>query len=108
MRGLSYILVLGLGVASVVSAVNLPRAYSPQQIDSKVQGRSKTALAPRAACVNSETNRQCWDGQYGTYDVNTDYYLDTPDTGRTVEVSSFDYLLLIVVLVDSGQCNNGP
>src|SRR5579859_4656251 len=86
MRGLSYFLALGTGVASAVSAINLPRAYPPQQIGSEVPRRSKNSLAPRAACVNSETNRQCWDGPYGTYDVNTDYYLDTLDTGRTVEV----------------------
>jgi len=33
-------------------------------------------------CVNCPTNRQCW----GKYDINTDYYKITPDTGRTVEV----------------------
>src|ERR1700726_4937781 len=102
MKGLSHILALGLGVASAVSAINIPRAYSPQQIGSEVQRRSKSPLAPRAACVNSETNRQCWDGPFGTYDVNTDYYLDTPDTGRTVEVA-ISSSLLTSVLVDGGQ-----
>jgi hypothetical protein len=33
-------------------------------------------------CVNSPQNRQCW----GEFDINTDYYEVTPDTGRTVEV----------------------
>lgn len=34
-------------------------------------------------CVNSPTNRQCW----GMYDISTDYYSVTPDTGHTVEVN---------------------
>jgi hypothetical protein len=33
-------------------------------------------------CVNSPTDRQCW----GEFDINTNYYEVTPDTGRTVEV----------------------
>jgi hypothetical protein len=33
-------------------------------------------------CVNSPTDRQCW----GDYNINTDYYETTPDTGVTVTV----------------------
>jgi hypothetical protein len=36
-------------------------------------------------CINSPTDRQCW----GEFDINTNYYEITPDTGRTVEVSTF-------------------
>lgn len=106
MRGLSYILALGLGVANVVSGSGLPRGYPPQQIGSEVFRRENSPLAPRAACVNSETDRQCWDGAYGTYDVNTDYYKDTPNTGAIVEVFS-SFALLMAVLVDGGQCYDG-
>jgi hypothetical protein len=88
MRGFCYVLALGFGVANVVSGIGLPRAYSPQEIGSDVLRRKNGPIALRAVCVNSETDRQCWDGGYGTYDVNTDYYKDTPDTGVTVEVFS--------------------
>jgi hypothetical protein len=37
-------------------------------------------------CVNSPTDRQCWDGPWGNFDINTDYYQNTPDTGKIVEV----------------------
>jgi len=81
MRGLSYILALGFGATSVVSGVGIPRAYLPEQHGSEVLRR-----ADNPACVNNETNRQCWDGPYGTYNITTDYYKDTPDTGAIVEV----------------------
>jgi len=45
---------------------------------------SSSASASSTYCVNSPTNRQCW----GEYNINTDYYQVTPDTGVTAEVSS--------------------
>jgi hypothetical protein len=39
-----------------------------------------------SVCTNSPTSRQCWDGDYGTFNVSTDYYMNTPNTGRIVEV----------------------
>ncbi|KAI1288298.1 laccase-1 [Xylaria venustula] len=33
-------------------------------------------------CANSPTSRSCW----GEYNTSTNYYLEIPDTGRTVEV----------------------
>jgi hypothetical protein len=33
-------------------------------------------------CANSPTSRNCW----GKYNTSTNYYLETPDTGRTVEI----------------------
>lgn len=48
--------------------------------DSNILPRVNNSAPP---CVNSPENRQCW----GQYDINTDYYKITPDTGRTVEVS---------------------
>lgn len=40
-------------------------------------------LLPRAAnCENTATSRSCW----GEYDIDTDYYDVTPDTGVTREV----------------------
>jgi hypothetical protein len=34
------------------------------------------------SCANGPQSRQCW----GSFDINTDYYEVTPDTGNTVEV----------------------
>ena len=61
MRGLSCILALGFGAISVVSGIGIPRAYPPEQHVSEVLRR-----ADKPACVNNETNRQCWDGPDGT------------------------------------------
>ena len=44
-----------------------------------------SAHPSHSACVNSPTDRQCW----GKYDINTDYYQNTPDTGVTREVFPF-------------------
>lgn len=41
-------------------------------------------------CVNSPTDRQCWDGPWGSFNINTDYYEDTPDTGKIVEVIAIE------------------
>lgn len=54
-------------------------------------------IVVQAACVNSPENRQCW----GDFDINTDYYANTPDTGRTVEVKA-SLVNLTAVLVDGG------
>jgi hypothetical protein len=42
-------------------------------------------------CVNSPTDRQCWDGPWGNFDINTDYYQKTPDTGKIVEVIALKF-----------------
>ena len=54
-------------------------------------------VSAQGACVNSPSNRQCW----GAFDINTDYYSNTPDTGRTVEVKT-SLIVLTAVLVDGG------
>lgn len=46
--------------------------------------RSSAAPSSSGYCVNSPTNRQCW----GQYNIDTNYYTSTPDTGNTVEVTS--------------------
>ncbi|KAK3938958.1 Cupredoxin [Diplogelasinospora grovesii] len=38
-------------------------------------------LLPRQSCENSATSRSCW----GNYSIDTNYYDETPDTGKTVE-----------------------
>lgn len=45
-----------------------------------------TTSAPQ--CINGPEDRQCWAGPWGTFDINTDYYENTPDTGRIVEVKT--------------------
>jgi len=57
-------------------------------------------VVAQGSCVNSPQNRQCW----GDFDINTDYYANTPDTGRTVEVEA-SLMDLMAVLVDCGQCH---
>lgn len=42
------------------------------------------APAPSTRCVNSPNDRQCW----GEYNIDTNYYETTPDTGETREVIS--------------------
>jgi hypothetical protein len=54
-------------------------------------------VSAQGACVNSPSNRQC----SGDFDINTDYYSNTPDTGRTVEVKT-SLIVLTAVLVDGG------
>lgn len=39
-------------------------------------------LSSRQFCDNSATSRQCW----GEYSIDTDYYVDYPETGVTREV----------------------
>jgi hypothetical protein len=45
---------------------------------------SRTSSTPTAtsSCVNAATNRDCW----GDYNIDTNYYTTTPDTGVTVSV----------------------
>lgn len=45
---------------------------------------SYSGSTPAVETLNTPQNRQCW----GDYDIHTDYYEVTPDTGRTVEVFS--------------------
>ena len=54
-------------------------------------------VSAQTACVNSPSNRQCW----RDFDINTDCYANTPDTGQTVEVKASS-IVLIIVLVDGG------
>jgi ABC-type uncharacterized transport system involved in gliding motility auxiliary subunit len=42
------------------------------------------APAPSTRCVNSQNDRQCW----GEYNIDTNYYETTPDTGEIREVIS--------------------
>ena len=45
-----------------------------------------TAGLVSSECINGPTTRDCWDGDYGTFNITTDYYKNTPNTGRIVEV----------------------
>jgi len=47
---------------------------------------------PSHGCVNSPTNRQCWDGPWGNFDINTDYYENTPNTGKIAEVIPIEFI----------------
>src|SRR5271156_4017394 len=61
---------------------------------------SSSPQSSSTPCVNSPTDRQCW----GQYNINTDYYATTPDTGKTREVRPLQMQEeLIAVLVDSGK-----
>jgi hypothetical protein len=48
-------------------------------------------------CNNGPHNRQRW----GDFDINTNYYEVTPDTGRTVEVTFLEIEFLSLVLFNS-------
>ena len=49
-----------------------------------------TNSQPRLKTLNTPENRQSW----GSFDINTNYYEVTPDTGRTVEVESLRNFLI--------------
>jgi hypothetical protein len=49
-----------------------------------------TNSQPSPETLNTPQNRQSW----GTFDINTNYYEITPDTGRTVEVESLGNCLI--------------
>jgi len=52
-----------------------------------------------SACSNGPEDRQCW----GEFDINTNYYDVTPDTGNTVEVITLlfpHFVLKQLVLFD--------
>lgn len=46
--------------------------------------KAEDVQVKRASCDNTATSRNCW----GDYDLNTNWYTTTPDTGVTREVSS--------------------
>jgi hypothetical protein len=52
---------------------------------------SAAQSSPNDDCVNNPQNRQCWSGPWGQFDINTDYYQHTPDTGEIVEVINFAF-----------------
>ena len=43
---------------------------------------TSSSSSTSTSCVNSATSRNCW----GDYNIDTDYYSTTPDTGVTVSV----------------------
>jgi hypothetical protein len=53
--------------------------------------RPASALSKR--CTNSATDRACW----GDYDLSTNYYDESPDTGVTVEVSILFFVLNVIL-----------
>lgn len=59
----------------VVVGLQIPRdaSHSPD--------REEVFLSRASGCENSATSRSCW----GEYDIDTDYYSVTPDTGVTRE-----------------------
>jgi hypothetical protein len=64
-----------------------PASYSvaPSSASSySAPSKAYSSASPSSSshCVNSPTDRQCW----GDYNINTDYYETTPDTGVTVTV----------------------
>jgi hypothetical protein len=77
--------------SSKPSSSGKPSSYS-SPASSKPVSSSQPSHTP---CINSPTNRQCW----GKYDIDTNYYTTTPDTGVTREVQSHRKSL-ILVLVD--------
>src|SRR5277367_121906 len=68
------------------SPKSAPPPLSTKTTSSKVSSKAtkpySSSRGSGTPCINSPTDRQCW----GKYDINTDYYDVTPDTGVTVEV----------------------
>src|SRR5436190_338934 len=80
MRGFSVFFVAALGFASLTISLESDPGDDP----------------PSSACVNDADNRQCWSGPWGNFDINTDYYENTPDTGVIVEVHDSTFHRLII------------
>lgn len=64
-----------------------PSSQSRASPSSHSRAKSSGPPSPASSgCVNSPTNRQCWNGPWGNFDINTDYYENTPNTGKIAEV----------------------
>jgi len=62
-------LAMGMGVSADVTRL-------PQSMNEHIMMPRQTA-----ACENTPTSRSCW----GEFNTDTNYYLETPDTGVTRE-----------------------
>ena len=96
MRGEFWVLVLS--IISTCCAIVVPSSgkmarsakciSSTQSMPTVKQAPASKASHPKPVrlpcvnCVNSPSNRQCW----GKFNIDTDYYQTTPDTGITREV----------------------
>ena len=107
MRSFSFeiwILVLCIIVNSYCNAIVIPRAGAGKMALTKACttsshesitptsriSHSKPVRSPCVDCVNRPSNRQCW----GKFNIDTDYYQTTPDTGITREVWKYISLVL--------------
>lgn len=54
----------------------------------------KDVQVKRASCDNTATSRNCW----GDYDLNSNWYDETPDTGVTREVSTLKPLGIVIII----------
>jgi hypothetical protein len=77
------------------SSLAPPYSVVPSSANSySAPSKAYSSASPSSSqCVNSPTDRQCW----GDYNINTDYYETTPDTGVTVTVSPGLTLLILVL-----------
>ena len=87
MKSLLAIALMGLSAAPVLGEVFTLWGESGGQLEKRVAMSPKPDLVPRLesrqTCAHSATSRNCW---LPGFDINTDHYKFTPNTGRIVTV----------------------
>jgi hypothetical protein len=77
-------LMLGVLAPSVIAAP--PGTPAQRDLLVPLEERQDTARPPRQASCHTPSNRACWTTGF---DINTDYEISTPNTGRVRPVRSF-------------------
>ena len=87
MKSLFAIALMGLSTTPVLGEVFTLWGESGGQLEKRVAMSPKPDLVPRLetrqTCAHSATRRDCW---LPGFDINTDHYKFTPNTGRIVTV----------------------
>lgn len=81
-------LIVGILVSSAVAAP--PSTPAQRDLLVPIIDRDESGLAPRQSSCNTPSNRACWSNGY---DINTDYEVNSPDTGVVRPVRTPHFLL---------------
>jgi hypothetical protein len=95
MRGVAWLL-LALGIVGVTAFPGDEKKHRRKVCSAKYTSTptsTHSSQPSHTACVNCPTDRQCW----GEFDIHTNYYENTPDTGVTKEVFIPDIMLTKVL-----------
>jgi len=76
-------LMMGILAPSVAAAP--PSTPAQRDLLVPISERDETTIVPRQASCNTPSNRACWSEGF---DINTDYEVETPDTGVVRHVTA--------------------